>query len=316
MTRTETAQWLKIKDNYMIFTHRNPDGDTIGCAVALCRGLRKLGKTAWVFENPQFTPRMIPYLNGLTKGDISPDATLVSVDMASTSLLPTCLENYKDDIQLAIDHHGSHVQFAKHLLLESETAACGEIVYQVLLEMGVAITKEMADAIYIAISTDTGCFQFSNTTSQTLRIAAALKDAGCDGYDINKLFFGTKSMARLYLEAHLTQTTSVYGGGTVALCHLPLSLMKKLSLKEDDIDSISGFARDIEGVKVGIMIRELSDRQHKLSLRTSPMIDASAICARLGGGGHRAAAGATVNSNFVDTKAAILEAIAKEGVAI
>ena len=135
----------------------------------------------------------------------------------------------------------------------------------------------------MAISTDTGCFKFSNTTSNTHRTAAALIEAGADVYPINKLFFDTKSFSRLRMEAKLTETMEFYADGTVGVCVMPKRLLAEFSATEDDLDSISGFARSIEGVRIGVMIREVEDGLGKISLRTEAPYDASAICQRLGG---------------------------------
>ena len=198
--------------------------------------------------------------------------------------------------------------------MEADKAACGEIVHALLTELGVTVTKRIAECLYTAISTDTGCFKFSNTSANTHRTAAALIDAGADVYPINKVFFDTKSFARLRLEAKLTDTMEFYAGGEVGVCTMPKKLLAAFTVTEDDLDSISGFARSIEGVKIGVMIREVEDGLGKISLRTEAPYDASAICQRLGGGGHAAAAGASVPGGIAGAKAAILRALAESGV--
>ena len=316
MTKAEAAAWLLAHDQFCILTHRNPDGDTIGCASALCQGLRSLGKNAHVLHNPQFTPRFAPWLEGLVAPAVEPGDTVISVDMAAETLLPDNAAPLAGKIVFAVDHHGSHTGFAPASYVVPDAAACGELIYELLTEMQVTFTRRMAEAVYVAVSTDTGCFQYSNTTSQTLRVAAAMKDAGCDAYPINKIFFGTKTLPRLQLESRLTASMELLAGGKVAICRLPLSWMKELSLTEDDIDSIAGFPRAVEGVEIGVMIREMADGREKISLRTGEHANASAICAHLGGGGHKAAAGATVDLGFVAAKAAVLAALRAEGVEV
>ena len=176
------------------------------------------------------------------------------------------------------------------------------------------VTKRIAECLYVAISTDTGCFKFSNTTSNTHRTAAALIEAGADVYPINKLFFDTKSFSRLRMEAKLTETMEFYADGTVGVCVMPKRLLAEFSATEDDLDSISGFARSIEGVQIGVMIREVEDGLGKISLRTEAPYDAAQICGLLGGGGHAAAAGASVPGGIEGAKAAILQALRDSGV--
>lgn len=321
LTTSETAQWLRAHDHYLILTHRRPDGDAAGCAAALCLGLRAIGKQADVWENPQFTPRYTPYLQGLTSRDLTQNATLISVDLASEQLFPLNLEQSQisaagQRVQLAIDHHGSNSGFAEAGLVLPERAACGEIIYALLQLLDAPISSVMAEAIYIAVSTDTGCFKYANTTGNTLRVAADMKDLGADTFKINKLFFDSKPYSRLQLEARLTESMEFYAGGSVALCLLPKAWLEELKLGEDDIDSISGFARSVEGVEIGIVIREVENGAGKLSIRTSPHYNASLLCSRLGGGGHAGAAGATVSGGLVPAKEAILNVLSSEGIAL
>lgn len=236
--------------------------------------------------------------------------------MASESLLPDNAVQFAGKIQLAMDHHGSNTGFAARTCVEPDLAACGELIYGLLQELGVTVTPEIAEAIYLAVSTDTGCFQYANTTSNTLRVAAAVRDAGCEAYPINKIFFGTKSVARLQLEARLTETMELYAGGKVAICHLPLSWMEELHLDEDQLDSIASFPRSVEGVEVGATLREQAGNRQKISLRTGESANASAICAHLGGGGHKAAAGATLMGTYAEVRQRILAALGAEGIGV
>lgn len=303
---SEVAAFLRLNDNYVILTHRRPDGDTIGCAAALCRALRQMGKTAHVLENPQFTEKYDSYLFGLTCGSLPANACILAVDIASEGLLPYGLPECVTE--LLIDHHGSNTGFALSGYVDSSAAACGEILLSLLCELGVTVDKAMAEAIYLAVTTDTGCFRFSNTTANTLRTAAYCMDCGADTYSINHAVFLTRSLARMKLEARLTETTEFHHEGLVAISAVPRALIEELSLTEDDIDDISGFGRRIAGVEISAMLREVEEGG-KLSIRTSPNYDASAICARLGGGGHAAAAGATVAGGIEAARAAFLRVL-------
>ncbi len=312
-TIPEIAAYLLQNDNYIMLTHRRPDGDTIGCAAALCGGLRALGKRAAVWENPQFTDKFRPYLSGLTTDEIPEDAKLVVVDIATAGLLPYGTENYVNRIDLRLDHHGRDLEFGVEGFVDSSAAACGEIVLDLLEQMHAPIDRKIAEALYCAISTDTGCFRYSNVTAKTLRAAAKCKDYGADTFAVNQVMFLTKRLARLKLDAFLTQTTEFYANGKVAVSQIPEQVITDLGITEDDIDDISGFGREIEGVRIGVMLREVKEGG-KISVRTAPEYDAAAICAVLGGGGHRAAAGATVPGSLEDAKAAILRALEANGV--
>ena len=313
MTRTEAAAFLRTHDNYVILTHRRPDGDTVGSAAGLCRGLRAMGKRASVLDNPQLTARLRPYLDGLTCSSVPDGATVVSTDIAAEDLLSFGAEALAARLSLVLDHHGRNSLSCENRLVEADRAACAEIIYGLLCELGVTIDRPTAEALYVGVATDTGCFKYSNVTADTLRIAAALIDCGADVAPINKLFFDTKSFSRLQLEARLTGSVELYAGGLVGVCTLPQAWINELSITEDDIDSISGFARSIEGVEIGVTIREVEGGMGKISLRTSPRFDACALCRELGGGGHSAAAGASVAGGIDAAKKAMLDVLRRSG---
>ena len=314
MTNRETADFLRQHDNYLILNHRRPDGDAVGCAAALCLGLRALGKQAAVWKNPQTTLRYLPYLRDLETEEVPEGATIISVDMATENLLPLNGEQFAGKTVLSIDHHMSNEGYAGSTNVQPQCAACGEVILEILREMEVELTVPMAEALYLAISTDTGCFQYSNVTPETLRAAADLKEVGINTYAINKVMFGTKTRARLSMEAALIQGAEFYAGGMVAVCCITNKMLDVLHASEDDIDDISGFPRGIEGVEIGVMIRELREGGAKISIRSGEDHNASAICSVLGGGGHKAAAGASVDGTVEDAKEAILKAIRDYGV--
>ena len=308
-TVEEAARWLLARDHYLILTHRRPDGDAVGCAIALCLGLRSIGKDVWIWENPQFTPRYAPRLAGLTRQDVPQDAVLVAVDMASEGLLPFGGEQFAGKTRLCLDHHPSNTGYAAETLVQPECGGCGELIWDLLLALKAEITPAMAEAVYIAISTDTGCFRFGNTTARTFRTAAQAVEHGADIAPINRTLFEIKTRGRLQLEARIMEHMEFYADGRVAICCLPQTWVEELQVTEDDLDSISGFPRTIEGVEIGVMIRNSEPGKAKLSVRTAPGYDASAYCARLGGGGHAAAAGCAVPGTLEDGKNAILQVL-------
>lgn len=313
MTSLEFCTFVRERDKFVILTHRRPDGDTIGSAAALCLGLRQLGKTAFVLTNEQVTPRFAPLLEGLVCQSLPKAACVISVDIASEGLLSFDAVRMGLTPVCAVDHHGRN-SLTCPKLVKADRAACGEIILELLQELGVPLTKRIAESLYTAISTDTGCFKYSNTSAATHRAAAALIEAGADIQPINKELFDTRSFSRLRLEAELTRQMEFYAGGTVGICTMPKDLLDAFNVTEDDLDSISGFARGIEGVKLGVMIREVEDGLGKISLRTEAPFDAAEICHLLGGGGHAAAAGASVPGGIAGAKAAILQALAQIGV--
>lgn len=313
LTRTETAEFLRVHDNYCILSHRRPDGDTLGSAAALCRGLRLLGKHAVILENPEITDKYRNLHQGLTCTTCPEGATIVSVDVAAESLLNPDFAALLPRLALLIDHHGSNTHFAPQGIVDPSSAATGELIYDILTELEVRMDKLTAEAVYTALATDTGCFRYSNTTARTLKAAAACLEAGADTYPINKALFETNRMSRLRMEAYLAQNLEFFADGTIALALIPLEAEQACGVDADDMESISNFARNIEGVQLAVTFRTDKSGGTKLSVRSAPGYNASAVCAELGGGGHVAAAGAKVECDQAEARARILDILKKQG---
>ncbi|MGN8896412.1 DHH family phosphoesterase [Flavonifractor sp. HCP28S3_F3] len=309
MTYTEAAAWLKSHDRYLILTHKRPDGDTIGCAAALCRGLRGLGKTAHICPGTGETHLFTPYLEGLLAPEGYEPDTVVSVDIAARSLFTKAGEPWLErGIDLAIDHHPSQEFFAKETCLDASRAACGEILYDILKELG-QVNRETAAPLYVAVSTDCGCFQYGNTSADSHRVAAALMDTGLDVFPLNKRHFRTKTWARLQVERLIVERMHRYEDGRIAVAPVSLSLMDEAGATEEDMEDIAAFLGQIEGVETSVTIRELAEGGCKLSVRTSAGLNATKVCALLGGGGHAAAAGCTVSGSLEQAEEQIMDAI-------
>ena len=309
MDYREAAEFLKQHDKYLILTHKRPDGDTIGCGAGLCRALRALGKTAHILPSLDVTSSLAGYLDGLTAPDgFTPD-TVVSTDVATENLLPDNALPYKGRIDLAIDHHPSNEFFAKETCLEADKAACGEIIWKICNELGV-MDADIAVPLYVAVSTDCGCFVYGNTTAHTHRVVAALMEQGIPSPALNKKHFRTKTMPRMRLESLILQNMHLYHGGTVAVAPISLDMMAQAGATSEDTDALAAFLGQIAGVLHTATIREHEGGECRISVRTkADLLNASGVCARLGGGGHRAASGCTVKGTVAEAEKAILAAI-------
>lgn len=298
-------------NNILILTHKRPDGDTIGCAVALCALLRQCGKTAWVLENPDATTRFTPYLEGyIAPADFAFDK-VVAVDVATLGLLTPAGRAVADShgVDLCLDHHPSNEFYARENCVEADKAACGEIIYKLVGELG-RLDREIAKMLYVAVSTDTGCFVYSNTTANSHAVAAELMAYGIPFVDINKRHFRTKSMARMQLEGLLMERMEVLEEGKVVLSAIPQADMDRLHAREEDAEDIAAFLGQIEGVLVSATIREVGPGECKISLRSDPdYLNATDTCALLGGGGHKAASGCTVKGSVAQAQEAMKQAI-------
>ena len=298
---------LLANDNFLILTHKNPDGDTLGSALALCLALNDAGKCAYILENEGTTDRFIARISPLhAPRDFTPDF-VISVDTAASDMLSKNSSHYADRVDLAIDHHISHKEYAKNTLVCGDSAACGEIIWEIILSLGTTVTDKIAEAIYIAISTDTSCFLNANTTAKTHEIAAKLYSFDVDFSALHREFFITKTRARLAIEANLIANMNFYFDGAVAIMRLDNQMIASAGATEDDLDNISALARSVEGVELGILVREREEGISKISMRSSERVNASEICSFFGGGGHIRAAGGTIESAPCEAEAKIVE---------
>ncbi len=293
----DAARLLFAANDILILTHRRPDGDTSGCAGALCRGLRTLGKAAFVLPNPESTARYEPLIAPFYPESAAYEPKfVVSVDLAAPGLFPDNAERYLERVDLAIDHHRSNPLFAAHNIVNPEAGACAEIIYDLLMALGVPLTRALAEPLYVAVSTDTGCFRYSNTTPHTHAVAAACLSTGLDGGDLNRMLFETKSRPRFEMERIIFDSMEFLEDGRIALAILRRADINRTGASMDDLDSIAALPRQIEGVEIGLTITENSDGSAKISVRTTKEVDASALCRQIGGGGHLRAAGASLDA--------------------
>ena len=309
LTRSETADFLRSHDSYCILTHRRPDGDTLGSSAALCRILRSLGKTAHILHNREVTPRYRWLHEGLTVAAPGENDTLVSVDVASPQMLPEEYKIYMDRIALRIDHHGSATSFTEQELVDPHAAACGEIIYDIMELLDVTPDSAIAEALYVAASTDTGCFRFSNTDNHTFLVAAACAKAGARVYELNQELFETVSFTKLKMQSWIVENMELFGDGKLALVAIPKAVEAAIGVTEDDMENISSFPRNIGGVQMAATIRETKDGGVKLSVRSVPGMDAAAVTAKFGGGGHKAAAGASMAMSIDEATKAVKQAM-------
>ncbi len=305
----ETAEFLLAHNNYAILTHRRPDGDTLGSSAALCRILRKLGKTAHVIRNEEVSDRFAWLHHGLTKPEAEDGDTLVTVDVASPQMLPKQFEKYLGSIALRIDHHGSATSFTDCELVDSGMGACAEIIFDLLQELWLEFDEGIADAIYVGTSTDTGCFRFANTTSHTFITAAACAAAGARVYQLNQELFETNTLGRLKIQGWIVENMKIFNGGRLALVAIPGQVEKSIGVTEDDMDNISSFPRTISGVCMAATLRETKEGDVKLSVRAIPGYDATVLTGQFGGGGHKGAAGATLKMPLEEAAAAVEKAM-------
>lgn len=306
----QVAQWLQERDNFLVLTHIRPDGDALGSAGGLCAILRKLGKHASVLYNPGTTATYEGYVAPYWAKEGEQFDHVVAVDLATQGLFFPEEEAYKGKVELCVDHHPSNEFYADNVCLEADKASCGEIILEISKYL-CPLDEEIATLLYVAVSTDTGCFVYGNVTAATHRAAAELLEYSTRYRDVNKRCFRTKSFKRLRLEAMLVENMELYQDGTIAVVSVSCKMMRELNASEQDAEDIAAFAGQVEGVTIAATLRELEEgKSTKLSLRTDPTyLNATKTCALLGGGGHIAASGATMELPLEEAKQAVLNAI-------
>lgn len=304
----ETAKILKDNNKILLLCHAHPDGDTLGSATALAAALRSMGKTVSVKCGDPIPKDFGFMFEGLKTEDFEPEL-IAAIDIADTKLLGKEFEGiYSNKINLCIDHHGSNIMYAERVWLEADSASTAEMIYMLIEALGAEITPHIASCLFTGVTTDTGCFRFSNTTVRTFEIASKLAALGADTYNIIQVFFETKTKTFAALERLALDSLRMYFSDRCAVICVTQDMYKRSGSDESEVDRLSNLPRQIEGVLVGVTMRELKDGSFKASVRTHGDIDASAICKRLGGGGHMGAAGCTL----LGTKQQAVNALLKE----
>lgn len=304
----DIANILKSRDGFYILTHKYPDGDAIGSAYALCRALQRLNKRAKVLCSDE-VPKKYKFIENYIEKEDFDARFIVSVDIADTNQLGVPLQKYADKVDLCIDHHMTNKNYSEVTFVDALSASTSEIIYGLIKNLGVEIDKEIAECLYIGVSTDTGCFKYSNVTAQTHKIAASLIEKGINLSKINKVLFDTKPKKLLNLEALMYKSIEYFFQSRCAIMFVTLDMIKNSGVLESELEGIASIPRGIEGVDVGITIREKPDGICKVSVRTSESINAVSICESFGGGGHACAAGFTFEGSIDDARSEILAVI-------
>lgn len=310
MNYEKAAEILKKHNDILILTHMSPDGDTLGSAYALFHALQPMGKQIKVCCSDEIPDRFAYLKEGYCDPDINFEPDLIlAVDIASTQLFGEKLAEYSDSVDLCIDHHPSNTMFAKETLLIPTAAANCESIYYVLSCMNAVITKQIADCLYTGIATDTGCFKYSNTSANTHKIAAVLIEKGAQYDVLNRNLFDTKSKHRIQIEQQVMNGMEFFFDDRVAIIGITQDMIQKSGADESELDGVSSLPRMIEGVEIGITIKEKEGGGHKVSVRTTRFVDASELCAKFGGGGHKRAAGCLIKADYATVKKMLVDAI-------
>ncbi|MBQ9116430.1 MAG: DHH family phosphoesterase [Clostridia bacterium] len=304
ITLAAAASLIAEKQNILIITHAHPDGDTLGSAFGLKLAISDYCRAEVICAD--LIPDRLKFITGGETDlredrleDFSPELIL-SIDVAELHLMGVYGDKYASRIDLKLDHHRDGAEFARYNYIDSGSAAAGEIAYKLIRELesiGCAkLTIECATALFAAVSSDTGSFKFTNTTAETMRIAASLMDAGANTEDVNHRLYESKSASEMLAQKLTLNGMKTFRGGSVVIFTISNKLKEENGLDDDSFGGVIDIIRAIEGVELAVTVRQTSDRPDKfrISMRSSGSIYANHLCAMFDGGGHARAAGGTV----------------------
>ena len=298
---------------YLILFHVHPDGDSVGSAFALRSLICKTGRKAFCVCADEI-PERLQFLANDSQDSVLPENipegyvpdTIISVDTASPSQLGCLYDAYKEKIDLMIDHHGKGTYYADHYVSPG-MSACGEVLYGLLERVAkrcglMELPVKVKELLYAAISADTGCFRYNNTTPEAHKIAADIISQGIDTSDINHRLFGIKTLKQMQVEHAGFERMNFYANGRIAVITFPYSLKEQYGATDENLETLIDVARSVKGVEVAAVIKQFGqENKFRISMRSSSDFDVSEVCARYGGGGHSRAAGCTLSCDSILT---------------
>ncbi|MEN6635957.1 MAG: bifunctional oligoribonuclease/PAP phosphatase NrnA [Clostridiaceae bacterium] len=310
----DAVRFLRTYDDILLIAHVSPDGDTLGSNFALYGALLELGKHAQVVcEDPvPAIYRFLPFSDQLIPPEQArPAEAVVCVDCADIGRTGRCEPLFRAaKATLNIDHHGTNDHYAASNYVQ-KAGATGELIYNVITCLKISLNKNIASCLYAAITTDTGNFSYSNTTPDTMRIAADILDTGIDLPLLNRSLFRTVPFHKLKLQALGINKAQLYEYGRIGISTITLADIELCGATNEDTEGIIDSIRDIDSVEVAALLRESEDGQIRVSLRGKTCADVSKIAVQFGGGGNRLAAGCTMQPPIEDAAEQILT-LAKE----
>lgn len=300
---------LQNAESVLIFPHINPDGDALGSSAALCRVLRNNGINAWVLleeDVPEYLKFMDTEFCTQDQSCIDEPDICVCVDCSEEKRFPGRVDIFNSGrLKLCIDHHVTSGSFGDYYYIDGDEAATAQIIYKLLLAMGAEIDSCVGSSLYVGISTDTGNFQYSNTTPDTHIIAAELLKKGIDHMGIMVALYQNRSIARVRLESMIVDRMEIFSEGRAAVSYVDSAMLEKVGAMLEDAETAIDTLRDIEGIEIAAFIKEKDDAV-KVSMRAKSWGRVDEIAVRFGGGGHAKAAGCTMHM-AVDEAVALIK---------
>jgi phosphoesterase RecJ-like protein len=314
----EIGQAIREHESFLVVSHLRPDGDALGCQIALGLCLRQLGKTVTVWNHDGVTEsyRYLPCSDLVSKpAETKQDFDVViALDCSSFARLGSAPDSVRDaKLWINIDHHVSNERYGDLVLIDGTAPATGQILYELFLQEDLPITYEMADCLFVAISTDTGSFQYPNTTARSFEIGADLIRKGVNVGALSQSMYDSYPRRRIELLRALLNVLKFSCDDRVASFTLTQEMARTVGSRPEDTEGLIDHLRAVEGVLVAAFIEELPDGNVRVSMRSKdPRFDVCRICQTFGGGGHALAAGARLPGPVHEAEERILEGISNE----
>lgn len=305
---------IRRGENFLVLPHILPDGDTIGSSLGLYWFLKKLGKNPYILLDGHI-PNNLLFLPGASNimltwdEDIKVD-TVIFIDASDLDRLgPNALFVEKVENSINIDHHITNTYYASCNYVSEDAAATGEIIYHLIKSSEVDIDEHIATCLYTAVTTDTGSFKYDNTKPHTHRIAAELLEYGVDVNQVTTEIYQNKPVCQVKLLSAALNTLTMESSGKLAVILVTKEMLSKSQASVLDADGIIEFGRDIQGVEVAVLLKEVEEKEIKVGFRSKYDIDVSKIAKDFGGGGHKKASGCTIYDSIMNAKQAVIQAV-------
>lgn len=310
--REQVLQRLRAAQRVLLVLHVRPDGDSIGSTLAMARALRALGKQAEVVAPDPIPPNLMfvpgaeaAVAAGGTQGTFD---TALFLDCASLDRIGAAtLDLSRAGPIVNVDHHASNQRYGEVNYIEPNAAACGEVTYDLIHDLGVALDPDIALGLYVAIVTDTGSFKYQSVTARTHRIAAELLDLGVRPAEVGRRVWDSRTLASVRLEAAALAT--LVQDGELAYLDVTLPMLAQSGAEAYETEGLVNLPRSLEGVEVAALFSDEGRGEVRVSLRSTKRVDVSGIAVQFGGGGHARAAGCTLQLSLDEAHQAVLAAV-------
>lgn len=294
----DIGEQLEAAATVLLYIHVNMDGDCLGSAAAMCAVLRRMGKDCYILLEDELHDN----LKFLDKGYCTYDQQVIAapdvsmcIDCGDPGRFPKRADKFAEGrVSICVDHHGTTEPFCQYNYIDPDAAATGELIYKLIMAMDQEINKEIGEALFAAITTDTGNFQYSNTTRESHEIVAALYDAGIDSNAVSVEIYETVRVEKLMIKKKILDTLELLADGRLAMAYVSQAMLAETGALMEETEGSVAELRSIDRVEVAVFLKEEAGGTVYVSFRSKHDADVAEVAARLGGGGHKKAAGCTL----------------------